>query len=95
MAAHTVREHQVRYGGPTIAAREDETLLAAALRAGLDVPSSCRTGTCRSCMALLERGEVRYIVEWPGLIPEERAQGWVLPCVAQARSDVVLSLPVV
>jgi ferredoxin len=95
MAAHTVREHQVRYGESTIAAREDETLLAAALRAGLDVPSSCRTGTCRSCMALLERGEVRYIVEWPGLIPEERAQGWVLPCVAQARSDVVLSLPVV
>jgi len=86
-------EHLVDYGGHTITAREDETLLAAALRAGLDVPSSCRTGTCRTCIALLERGKVHYIVEWPGLIPEERAQGWVLPCVAQARSEVALGVP--
>ncbi len=86
-------EHQVDYGGHAIPAREDETLLAAALRAGLDVPSSCRAGTCRSCMALLESGEIHYTVEWPGLIPEERAQGWILPCVAQARSDVAISFP--
>jgi ferredoxin len=84
-------DHQVRYGQHVITAREDETLLAAALRAGLDVPSSCRTGTCRTCIALLERGSIDYVVEWPGLIPEERAQGWTLPCVAQARSDVELA----
>ncbi len=86
-------QHTVRYGEHTIDAREDETLLAAALRAGLDVPSSCRIGTCRACIALLERGEVHYVIEWPGLIPEERAQGWILPCVAQARSDVALDFP--
>jgi ferredoxin len=86
-------EHEVDYGGNVIAAREDETLLAAALSAGLDVPSSCRAGTCRACMALLESGEIHYIIEWPGLIPEERAQGWILPCVAQARSKVALSFP--
>ena len=86
-------EHSIRYGAHTIVARDDETLLDAALRAGLDVPSSCRTGTCRTCIALLERGDVHYVVEWPGLIPEERAQGWILPCVAQARSDVELDVP--
>lgn len=86
-------EHQVRYGRDAITARDDETLLAAALRAGLDVPNSCRSGTCRACIALLERGKIHYIVEWPGLIPEERAQGWVLPCVAQARSDLALDFP--
>ena len=85
--------HLVHYGEHTISAGEDETLLAAALRAGLDVPSSCRSGTCRTCIALLERGEVHYVVEWPGLIPEERAQGWTLPCVAQARSEVALAFP--
>ncbi len=85
--------HDVDYCGHRITAREDETLLAAALRAGLDVPSSCRAGTCRACMALLERGEIHYIVDWPGLIPEERAQGWTLPCVAQARSDAALAFP--
>lgn len=86
-------EHLVRYGDHVISAGEDETLLAAALRAGLEVPNSCRSGTCRSCIALLERGAIHYTVEWPGLIPEERAQGWILPCVAQARSDVALGLP--
>ncbi len=85
--------HPVRYGAHTIEANEDETLLAAALRAGLDVPSSCRAGTCRACIALLEEGEVHYVVEWPGLIPEERAQGWMLPCVAQARSDLAIAFP--
>jgi ferredoxin len=93
MAEHSVREHSIRYGDRTIVAREDETLLDAALRAGLDVPSSCRTGTCRTCIALLEHGRVHYIIEWPGLIPEERAQGWILPCVAQARSDIALDVP--
>jgi hypothetical protein len=44
-------------------------------------------------MALLELGEIRYTVEWPGLIPEERAQGWILPCVAQARSEIALDFP--
>jgi hypothetical protein len=44
-------------------------------------------------MALLGSGEIDYIVEWPGLIPEERAQGWILPCVAQARSDVAIGFP--
>ena len=86
-------EHLVRYGGHTITAREDETLLAAALRAGLEVPSSCRNGTCRTCIALLVRGEVHYTVEWPGLIPEERTEGWTLPCVAQARSDLAIDFP--
>jgi ferredoxin len=86
-------EYTIDYGGHRIAAREDETLLAAALRAGLDVPNSCRTGTCRTCMALLVRGEFRYVVEWPGLIPEERAQGWMLPCVARACSDLAIDFP--
>lgn len=86
-------EYTIDYGGHRIAARADETLLAAALRAGLDVPNSCRTGTCRSCMALLERGEFRYVIEWPGLIPEERAQGWMLPCVARACSDLAIAFP--
>src|SRR5438874_1140207 len=57
-------EHLVDYGGHTITAREDETLLAAALRAGLDVPRSRRTGTCRPCLARLGRGKVRFLVRW-------------------------------
>jgi hypothetical protein len=33
-------------------------------------------------------GRVRYEIDWPGLSAEEKAQGWILPCVAIACSDL-------
>lgn len=68
-----------------------QTLLVAAEMGGLDWPSSCRNGTCRTCIATLHSGRVRYDIEWPGLSAEEKADGQVLPCVAYPCSDVVLS----
>ena len=32
-------------------------------------------------------------IDWPGLTPEEIAEGCVLPCVAYPASDVVLEAP--
>jgi hypothetical protein len=58
--------------------------------------SSCRNGSCRTCICRLLEGEVAYRIEWPGVLPEEKAQGFILPCVAHPQSDVVLqfqSLP--
>ena len=71
-------------------ARADESLLKAALRAMAPARSSCRNGTCRTCMCRLDRGEIAYEIEWPGLTREEKAEGLVLPCVARPLSDVVL-----
>jgi len=39
---------------------------------------------------VLERGTVRYEIEWPGLSAEEKAEGCVLPCVAYPCSDLSL-----
>lgn len=69
------------------------TLLAAAEAAGVVLPSSCRNGTCRTCMCRMTAGEVFYKIPWPGLSREEKAEGFVLPCVAYARGDVALSVP--
>jgi ferredoxin len=77
-------------GAHGFSARGDEAILYAALRAGIDLPSSCRNGTCRTCMCQLLSGEVTYLVRWPGLLPEEKEEGWILPCIAHARSDLVL-----
>jgi ferredoxin len=74
-------------------ARDGETLLQAALRAGVSIPVSCRNGTCRTCRCTVISGRVVHTIEWPGLSREELQEGWVLPCVAQARSDAVLALP--
>ncbi|GAB4213431.1 MAG: hypothetical protein Fur007_07580 [Rhodoferax sp.] len=68
----------------------DQTLLQSLEQGGMDWPSSCRNGTCRTCLSQLEGGRVRYDVEWPGLSADEKEQGCVLPCVAYPESDVVL-----
>ena len=68
----------------------DQPLLVSLEQGGIDWASSCRNGTCRTCIGQLVEGKVRYEIEWPGLSAEERAEGCVLPCVAYPVSDVVL-----
>lgn len=68
----------------------DLTLLEAAEMSRIELPSSCRNGTCRTCVCRLVSGEVMYTIEWPGLSAEEKAEGYVLPCVARPTSNVEL-----
>ena len=82
---------QVRGDGVSFAAHADRPVLLSAEAAGLHWASSCRNGTCRTCLRALHAGDVEYRIPWPGLLPEEKASGrWVLPCVAYPLSDVVL-----
>ena len=76
--------------GQRFEARADESLLKAGLRAMAPMRSSCRNGTCRTCICRLVIGRIAYEIEWPGLTREEKAEGLVLPCVARPLSDVVL-----
>ena len=76
--------------GQHFEARADESLLKAGLRAMAPVRSSCRNGTCRTCICRLAGGSVRYLVEWPGLSIDEKREGYILPCVAVARDDLVV-----
>jgi|EP01034_Spumella_vulgaris_P028757 ferredoxin len=74
-------------------AGDGSTLLMAAQQAGIRLPSSCRNGTCRTCICRMGSGSVRYLVEWPGLSADEKREGYILPCVAVAQSDVELAVP--
>ena len=69
------------------------TILQAAESAGVELPSSCRNGTCRTCLCRLESGAVRYLVDWPGLSIEEKGENYLLPCVAVPTGEVVVSAP--
>lgn len=73
-----------------VVAPADLPLLLAAERAGIAWPSSCRNGTCRTCIAQLVEGRVSYRIEWPGLSAEEKLAGRILPCVAYPASNVSL-----
>ena len=63
-----------------------ETVLDAALRAGLDLPYSCRGGMCSTCRARVAEGRVRMDVNY-GLEPWETAAGYVLTCQARPETD--------
>jgi CDP-4-dehydro-6-deoxyglucose reductase len=69
-----------------------ESLLDAALRQGVVLDHSCRTGRCSSCKGRLKAGLTEALHEELGLAPEERAQGWILTCVRAARGNVDLEI---
>ncbi|MEM5388477.1 2Fe-2S iron-sulfur cluster-binding protein [Paraburkholderia phymatum] len=79
--------------GRTFDAPESLTVLEAAGFANLYLPRMCRNGTCRTCLCKMTSGRVRYTVEWPGVSIEEKAEGYILPCVAIAQSDLVIEAP--
>jgi len=79
--------------GTEFDAPDDLPILLAAHRAGIPLPSSCRNGTCRTCMCKAQSGSVRYDIEWPGLSTEEKMEGYILPCIAYATSDLVIEEP--
>lgn len=88
-----VFEARLGVGGTAFSAPAGLPLLQAAEQAGQLLPSSCRNGTCRTCLCQLVSGQVVYRIEWPGLSAEEKQEGCILPCVAYPASDVVLNLP--
>jgi len=79
--------------GWTVLIAPGQSLLEAAQAAGVRLPRSCRNGSCRACRCKLLQGQVSYRVDWPGLLAEEKAEGWILPCVAEAASDVTIEAP--
>ncbi|CAB3701751.1 2Fe-2S iron-sulfur cluster-binding protein [Paraburkholderia phenoliruptrix] len=79
--------------GRSFEAPDSLTILEAAGFADLRLPRSCRNGTCRTCICKMTAGQVRYTIEWPGLSREEKQEGYILPCVAIAQTDVVIEAP--
>ena len=73
-------------------AQAGESLLDAALRQGVVLNYSCRTGRCCSCKGRLIRGETTAGTEELGLSAEERSLGFILTCVRRADGPVALEI---
>jgi ring-1,2-phenylacetyl-CoA epoxidase subunit PaaE len=68
---------------------EDESILDAALRAGMDLPFACKGGMCSTCRAKLVEGEAEMEVNY-SLEPWELKAGFILTCQARPCSDKVV-----
>jgi ferredoxin-NADP reductase len=91
-ARHAPVEYPMRCtrSGTTVAVRRGETLLDAAERSRIDVPSLCRAGVCGTCRTRVMEGTVECTSTT--LDARERASGFVLACVATARTACTVDL---
>jgi ring-1,2-phenylacetyl-CoA epoxidase subunit PaaE len=68
---------------------EDEAILDAALRAGVDLPFACKGGMCSTCRAKLVEGKAEMDLNY-SLEPWELQAGFILTCQAKPVSERVV-----
>jgi len=71
--------------GTAIPAPAGQTVLDVAERSGIAIPSLCRAGVCGTCRTRVTTGDVHC--RSTALDPDDAADGYVLACVAHARTD--------
>jgi ring-1,2-phenylacetyl-CoA epoxidase subunit PaaE len=67
---------------------DDETVLDAAARAGIDLPFSCRAGVCSTCRTKVVSGEVEMAQNY-ALEDWEVGQGYVLACQSRVKTPTL------
>jgi len=78
--------------GRSFQASADQTVLGAALAAGISLPYSCRTGRCSTCRGRVLAGSTCALGTESGLSADERDEGWILTCVRGTASDLSLEI---
>ncbi|MGE4328792.1 CDP-6-deoxy-delta-3,4-glucoseen reductase [Diaphorobacter sp.] len=89
--ADTAFQITVQPSGRAFEAQAGDTILAAAIRAGVGLPYGCKDGACGSCKCKKLSGSVQHGEhQHKALSTGEEEAGFVLTCCAQPLTDVVL-----
>lgn len=87
----TVRMNDLVYNIPCY---ENETLLVAMERAGLNAPSKCRAGGCGFCHSKLIKGDYVIAANRDGRRGADKKFNYIHPCVTYPKSDMEIDVPV-
>jgi len=75
-----------------IACAANQTILEAAIAAGIDYPFACATGNHGTCTSRLEAGKVSFLPRGDAALgPQQMRAGQTLACRARPRSDLAVS----
>jgi CDP-4-dehydro-6-deoxyglucose reductase len=81
-------EVTIKPAGNKFVVDEHSTVLDAAIQSGLNLPHSCRDGSCGTCMSRLLKGKISQPEDVDGISKDELSQGYILTCVAQPETDL-------
>jgi CDP-4-dehydro-6-deoxyglucose reductase len=81
----------IQPSGRHFSMQRDETVLSAAMAAGIGLPYGCKDGACGSCKCKLLEGRVIHGAhQAKALSADEEAAGYLLTCCATPQSDLVI-----
>ena len=81
----------VQPSGHQFACEADDTVLGAAIKAGIGLPYGCKNGACGSCKGKVVAGAVEHKAhQQRALTADEKEQGYALFCCATASADLVI-----
>ncbi len=92
--ARTPKSHRLTIANTrqTIDCAANQTVLEAALAAGIDFPFACATGNCGTCTCHLDAGKVTLLPRGDAsLSPQQVKAGQTLACRARPRSDLTIT----
>lgn len=86
-----VHKVTLRPSGREFMVEGDETILAAALRAGIGLPYGCKSGTCGTCKSTVLEGQWEQGPHAASALnADEQAGGRVLVCCSRPHTDLVV-----
>lgn len=83
--------NQTKQLNQTIQVTDEEYILDVAEMQEIDLPYSCRAGSCFSCLGKVVEGRVEQSEQALKILkPDEIDQGYILTCAAYAASDCTI-----